>query len=94
VGKLSQSSAIAAGIIIAFVVFVTVRGELPCYLAILGIASAGCQVPGVTGVATSSFNLFGGPSTTPGVGVGVGPGGVTVGVSGPGGAVKVPIPGS
>lgn len=92
--RLSQSSAIAASLIIAFIVFVTVRGELPCYLEVMGIASTGCKVPGVTGTAPG-FNLFGtNPTSTPGVGVGVGPGGVTVGVSGPGGSVKVPIPGT
>jgi hypothetical protein len=34
---MSQTSLIAAGLVIGFVVFVTLRGELPKYLAVLGI---------------------------------------------------------
>ena len=32
-----QTSVIAAAVIIGFIVFVTVRGELPAYLAVLGV---------------------------------------------------------
>lgn len=80
--RLSQSSAVAAALIVAFIVFVTVRGELPCYLEVMGIASTGCKVPGVTGTAPG-FNLFG-SSSAPGVSVGVGGGGVNIGVNAPG----------
>ena len=34
---MSHSSAIAASLIIAWIVFITVRGELPVYMGILGI---------------------------------------------------------
>jgi hypothetical protein len=34
---MSQSSIIAGGIIIAFIVFITVRGELQSYLQVIGI---------------------------------------------------------
>ena len=34
---LSQTSIIAAAFVIAFIVFVTTKGELPQYLALLGI---------------------------------------------------------
>lgn len=43
---MSQTSIIAGAFIVAFVVFITVRGELPCYLEVLGISSGGtCQSP-------------------------------------------------
>lgn len=34
-----QTSTIAAALIVGFIVFITVRGELPKYLAILGLGS-------------------------------------------------------
>jgi hypothetical protein len=34
---MSQSSIIAAALLIGFVVFVTVKGELPKYLSVVGI---------------------------------------------------------
>jgi len=37
--RLSQTSIIAASLVIAFVVFITVRGELPAYLSIFGVGS-------------------------------------------------------
>lgn len=37
--RLSQTSIIAASMIVAFVVFITVRGELPAYLSIFGVGS-------------------------------------------------------
>jgi hypothetical protein len=33
----SQTSIIAGSLIIAYIVFVTVRGELPAYLSVLGV---------------------------------------------------------
>lgn len=34
---MNQTSIIAAALIVGFVVFITIRGELPKYLAVLGI---------------------------------------------------------
>lgn len=71
---LSQSSVIAAAMIVAFFVFVTVRGELPYYLGVLTGKGRG------TASATpSGFNSgFSGP----GVGIGIGPGGISIGTGG------------
>jgi hypothetical protein len=33
-----QTSTIAAALIIGFIVFITMRGEVPAYLAVLGLA--------------------------------------------------------
>jgi len=35
---MNQTSIIAGTLIIAFIVFVTIRGELPSYLKVLGLA--------------------------------------------------------
>jgi hypothetical protein len=47
----SQTSIIAGALIVAFIVFVTVRGDLPGYLEVLGVAggnvfAAGAPAPG------------------------------------------------
>jgi hypothetical protein len=34
---MNQTSVIAAALVIGFIVFITTRGELPAYLAVLGI---------------------------------------------------------
>lgn len=34
---MSQSSIIAAALVIGFVVYVTIKGQLPAYLAVIGI---------------------------------------------------------
>jgi len=34
---LSQTSVIAGALVVAFFIFVTVRGELPAYMQVLGI---------------------------------------------------------
>lgn len=102
---MSQTSIIFAAIVIAYVIFTVMREQLNCWLEILGISSV--QVAGggtccsqVTANAQPSKIILqpGGGGVPPAVGVGVGPGGVTVGgtVSGPGGTVRVPgvtIPG-
>lgn len=59
---MSQSSAIAAALIVGFVVFITVRGELPAYLAVFtGQAPANSQQPGRV-KSSSGFNF-----TIPGI---------------------------
>jgi hypothetical protein len=35
--KMNHSSTIAAAVLIGFIVFVTVKGELPRYLAVIGL---------------------------------------------------------
>lgn len=68
-----QSSVIAASLVVAFFVFITVRGELGKYFAVF---------TGAAPVGSGS-----GQTNGAGVGVSVGPGGVTV--SGGGGSVSV-----
>lgn len=42
---MNQSSVIAGSLLLAFVIFVIVRHELPCYLNVLGISTgAGCPL--------------------------------------------------
>jgi hypothetical protein len=47
---LSQTSVIFFGLLVGFVVFITVKGELQAYLAVLGLAAGAGQLSGsVTG---------------------------------------------
>lgn len=62
---MSQTSIIAGALIIAYIVFVTVRGELPAYLAMLGVGGSSAVTP--SGCATST----GGTSGTGGTGGGL-----------------------
>lgn len=68
---MSQSSVIAAGLIIAFLVFVTVRGELPVYMSIFsGTAPAKSGTVPITG--SGSAPVSGGASgNTPGPGAAI-----------------------
>lgn len=73
---MNQTSIIAGALIVAFIVFVTVRGELPCYLKVLGISTgAACQVGGQStlGSAIGSIagGVMGGNSTVGGVAQGL-----------------------
>lgn len=43
---MSQSSKIAFALLIGFIVYITVRGELPAYLCVIGLGS-GCTAPPV-----------------------------------------------
>lgn len=45
---MSQSSTIAFALIVGFIVFITVRGELPKYLGVLGLGSQAVSVPSQT----------------------------------------------
>lgn len=48
--RLSQTSIIAASLILAYIVFITVRGELPAFLAVFtGDAVVGTASAGTTG---------------------------------------------
>ena len=70
---MNQSSVIGASLVIAFVIFVIYKGQLPCYLQVMGIATAsGCpqnlQPAGCTGTSTNA-----GTSAGSGSGVTVSP---------------------
>lgn len=60
---MSQSSSIAAALIIGFIVFITVRGELPSYLAVFNGQAPATPAPGTKTPAapgtTAGNNLFG-----------------------------------
>jgi hypothetical protein len=74
----ANSSRIAAALIIGFVVFITMRGELPAYFAVMGIGkqtSTGTQSAGMGGGGSfglpslpSLGSLFGGSSSGPAYG--------------------------
>lgn len=55
---MTQTSKIAGALIIAWIVFITTRGELPAYLWMLGIGSGSCS--GSTCCNTSSGGGSGG----------------------------------
>lgn len=46
---MSQTSIIAGALIVAFIVFITVRGDLPGYLQVLGVAGGGTAMASITG---------------------------------------------
>jgi len=81
---MSQSSAIAAALIIAFIVFITVRGHLPCYFDVLGIETAGnAQCPlSITGQGTTGTisTGFGGSLGAPAGSVNIGGSGIGIGL--------------
>jgi hypothetical protein len=58
-----QSSTIAFSLIVGFIVFITVRGELPKYLGVLGLGSQAVSSPPTSGfgnVIAALPSLFGG----------------------------------
>lgn len=55
---MNQSSAIAAALLISFIVFITIRGELRQYLDVLGI-DLGTASPSTTGTTTGTSAGFG-----------------------------------
>jgi hypothetical protein len=59
---MNQSSVIGASLIVAYAVFIVYKGELPCYLTVLGISSAtGCpqalQPAGCSGGSSSTSTI-------------------------------------
>jgi hypothetical protein len=50
---MSQSSVIAAALLIGFIVYVTVRGQLAQYLGVLGIGADAVNAPATTGTVTN-----------------------------------------
>jgi hypothetical protein len=102
---MNQSTIIAGAIVLGYIVFITLRGELPCYLKVLGIGSGGSNCPAnnpqstaaqyltPTGISSTSITTTSGG----GIGVGGGNGCVTIGVkvpgtSGTGVGVSFPLP--
>jgi hypothetical protein len=84
---MSQTSIIAGGLLLAYFIFITVRGELPCYLQVLGVSTdaqcpqgnvtAGNQIcSGSSTVSTSNSTGSTGSSGTGGTGSGIGSGGL------------------
>lgn len=62
---MNQSSAIAGSLVIAFIVFITVRGELPCYMEVLGISSKGQCQKAVSGLIKAGDIVSGLPGGSP-----------------------------
>ncbi len=56
---MSQNSIIAVGLILGFIVFVTVRGELPQYLGVLGLGSAPINPAPTTTTTANPLSSFG-----------------------------------
>lgn len=74
----NQTSIIAASLIIAFIVFVTVRGELPGYIGVFNGQGPTCN-SGISVTGTSSFSA------------GAGGGGFKIGINLP--DINIPIGG-
>ena len=68
---MNQSSVIGAALALAYVIFVVTKGELPCYLSLLGIATAaGCPPnlqPAGCGTSTATSTTSGGSSPSIGI---------------------------
>lgn len=67
-----QTSTIAFALIVGFIVFVTVRGELPQYLCVVGIGSncsSGTVASGVVSSASKVATLISGLSAIPTIAV-------------------------
>lgn len=52
--KMSQTSVIAAGLLIGYIVFITMRGELPLYLGVMGLGSQVVNPASATTTAPTS----------------------------------------
>jgi hypothetical protein len=70
---MNQSSVIGASLVVAYAVFIITKGELPCYLTVLGIATAsGCPQPlqpaGCGGTGSSTTTTGGVGSTLGNIG--------------------------
>lgn len=61
---MSQSSTIAFALIVGFIVFITVRGELPKYLGVLGLGSQ--AVSGTPSNGTTNGTTLGNTLTNAG----------------------------
>jgi hypothetical protein len=82
---MSQSSVIAGGLLLAYFIFITVRGELPCYLQVLGVATdAQCPQGNVNASGAICSGTSGTTTTTSGGSGASGSGGGSVGSGGSG----------
>ena len=59
---MSQTSVIAGGLLLAYFIFIVVRGELPCYLQVLGVATD-AQCPSGN-VSSTQTQICSGTTTT------------------------------
>lgn len=57
--KLFHTGSIAAALIIAFIVFIVVRGELPVYMGIVGIGPASAQCGGTPASGSAATTTAG-----------------------------------
>lgn len=76
---MSQTSVIGGALFLAFAIFIVVRGDLPCYLQVLGVATdAQCPIGDLTQssapatTTTTTITGGGGSSFLGGIGVGIG----------------------
>lgn len=94
---MNQSSIIAGSLLLAYVIFVINKGELPCYLQLLGIATdAQCPkgqavapvgaTTGATGATgtTIGLNILPSRGGSGGGGINIGLGGINIGIGGVG----------
>lgn len=80
---MNQNSIIAFSLIVGFIVFITVRGELPAYLAVLGLGA---------GATSGTSNLLGGLTGLGGISSTI-PGSTTGTIPGaPSGSLGSPLP--
>jgi len=92
---MSQNSVIAAALLIGYIVFITVKGELSQYLAVLGLSTA--ALPSSQGSAQSNVaanplsSIFGGGSSISGIDLTTGLEGTSVPVVG---IMNAPTPGN
>lgn len=57
---MNQTGVIFFGLLIGFVVFITLRGELKCYLGVIGLSSAVCGTTGTLSPAIANLTPGGG----------------------------------
>jgi hypothetical protein len=81
---MNQSSVIGAALLIAYIIFVINKGELPCYFQVLGIATAAqCPTPLTTsGCGSSASTASGANAILPGRTGGINVGGIIGGIGG------------
>jgi hypothetical protein len=88
--KLSQTSVIGGALVIAWIVFIVTRGELPCWLALVGIGPGAGNCPANT--ATTVSTVLSTVTTFAGTGVGS-PSFIGVTLGGSGGSGGIPTGG-
>lgn len=92
---MTQTSAIAGAIALAYAVFIIVRGELPCYMQVLGVSTAAACPKGAATPATPNQPAPAGAvalSVLPS-GLGITTGSSSSGIGGSGIGINVGLPG-